>query len=188
VSNAPPADVWIHPALRIAPSAIAGQGLVLAEDVAAGAVLLRLGGRLVDSERLAQLIAAANADPTVPYVDTITVDEDSHLVLPSGSPAHFGNHSCDPNTWHVGPYTLAARRVMGAGDEVTIDYGTSSGASGFRMACTCRSALCRGVVTSEDWRRPELQARYAGHWVPALADRITRTGGSGNGPSGGGSQ
>ncbi|WP_267900285.1 hypothetical protein [Kribbella turkmenica] len=33
---------------------------------------------------------------------------------------------------------------------------------------TCGSALCCGVVTGEDWKRPELQARYGGHWIPAL--------------------
>ena len=33
---------------------------------------------------------------------------------------------------------------------------------------TCGSPLCRGVVTGEDWRRPELQARYGDHWIPAL--------------------
>ena len=43
------------------------------------------------------------------------------------------------------------------------------------MRCDCGAADCRGVVTSEDWRRPDLQARYAGHWVPALAARIAPT-------------
>ncbi len=168
----PPRDVWVHPALSIAPSSIAGDGLVLTDDVPSGTVLIRLGGHLVSSAELARRIAAAGADVDAPYVDTITVYEDAHLVLPDRSPAHFGNHRCDPTAWHEGPYAIVARRGLHAGEEMTIDYATSSGAGGFRMMCACRSALCRRTVTCEDWRLPELQARYAGHWVPALADRI----------------
>lgn len=168
----PPDEFWVHPALGVASSPIAGQGLFVSEDVVAGALLIGLTGRLVDSAELGDLIATALADPAAAYVDTLTVVEGVHLVLPSGSVAHFGNHSCDPTMWHVGPYELAARCDIRAGEELTVDYGTNSGASGFAMACTCGSPLCRGTVTSEDWRRPDLQARYDGHWVPALAGRI----------------
>jgi uncharacterized protein len=168
----PPEQLWVHPALRVGPSGIAGQGLFATDDIAAGTLLIRLTGRLVDSAELADLIAAAVADPGAPYVDTLTVADDVHLVLPSGTMAHFGNHSCDPTIWHLGPYELGARCDVAAGEELTVDYGTSSGEPGFVMACTCGSPLCRGTVTGEDWRRPELQARYLGHWVPALAGRI----------------
>lgn len=93
-------------------------------------------------------------------------------MLPSDTPVHFGNHTCDPTLWHVGPYELATRRALVAGEEATIDYGTQSGADGFEMVCRCRSKNCRGLVTSEDWQIPELQLRHRGHWVPALQQRI----------------
>jgi hypothetical protein len=32
--------------------------------------------------------------------------------------------------------------------------------------------LCRGRVTGEDWRNPELWERYAGHFSPYLERRI----------------
>jgi hypothetical protein len=32
----------------------------------------------------------------------------------------------------------------------------------------------RGVIGSEDRRLPELQAARAGHWVPALENKIRR--------------
>lgn len=89
-----------------------------------------------------------------------------------GTAAHWCNHSCDPNLWHVGPYEIAARRPIGAGEELTVDYATNSGASGFRMRCRCGSPRCRGEITSDDWQRPDLQARYRGHWTPALQARI----------------
>lgn len=131
-----------------------------------------LGGRLVSTAELEVLIAEADADPEAPFVDTITIYRDQHLVLPPRTPAHFANHSCDPTLWHTGPYTVATRRDVVAGEEATIDYGTQSGAAGFRMTCSCSTSSCRGVVTSDDWQDDELQRRYEGHWVPALQARI----------------
>jgi hypothetical protein len=105
-------------------------------------------------------------------VDTIAVGEDLHLVLPIEQPIHYGNHSCDPNLWWDDAYTLVARRAIGVGEEVTSDYATSPGVAGFALDCACRSSLCRAVITGEDWRRPELQARYGDHWIPMLLARI----------------
>ncbi len=136
--------------------------------------MLRLGGRLVTSTELDRLIADAECDPSRPFVDSITIYEDAHLVLPPATIVHFGNHSCDPNLWHVKAYEVATRRDVRAGEELTLDYATSSGAEGFAMECRCGSASCRGRVTSEDWQLPELQARYRDHWTPALQQRIDR--------------
>jgi hypothetical protein len=133
---------------------------------------LRLGGRLVSTAELDALIATANADPDAPYVDTTTVDEGTHLVMPPRTVAHFANHSCDPNLWHDGAFEVVARRDIATGEELTVDYATSAGAAGLAMRCKCGTGSCRGEVTSDDWRIPLLQERYAGHWVPALAARI----------------
>ena len=43
-----------------------------------------------------------------------------------------------------------------------------------RMECRCGTPSCRGVVTGDDWRLPELQARYAGSFSWYLAERIRR--------------
>jgi uncharacterized protein len=171
----PPADVWMDERLAVRDSPIDGRGLFFTCRLRAGTVVLRLGGRLVSSAELDVLIRRADADADAPYVDTVTVYDDAHLVLPPGTPIHFGNHSCDPTLWLVGPYEVATRRGVTAGDEATIDYGTMSGADGFRMACRCGAAACRGEVTSADWTRPELQDRYRGHWAPALQRRIDGT-------------
>ena len=168
----PPADVWIDERLVVRDSRIEGRGLFFAEDLRAGTEVIRLGGRLVSSVELDSLIAAAAVSPAAPYVDTITIYDDAHLVLPANTVVHFGNHSCDPTLWHVGPYEFTTRRDVRVGDEATIDYGTLSGAEGFDMACRCGTTNCRGRVSSEDWRRPDLQDRYRGHWVPALQRRI----------------
>ena len=170
--NEPPAGPWVDDRLVRRLSQIAQEGLFAIADIPEGAILIRYRGRMVSSAELTALIAAAEADPSTEYVDTITVSEDRHLVMPPNTQVHYANHSCDPNLWHVGPYAVAARRDIRPGEELTIDYATHSGAAGFEMDCTCGSELCRGRVTSDDWRLPELQERYRGHWVPALEDRI----------------
>jgi uncharacterized protein len=168
--TSPEPDCWLHPGVEVRTSAIAGLGLFALIPIAADTVVSRLGGRLVTSAELNRLIA----DPDQPYIDTIAVSETHHLVLPPRRANGCGNHSCDPNLWWAGPYELAARRDIAAGEELTNDYATSTGEPGFAMACDCRAALCRGTVTGDDWRRPELHRRYGDHWVPVLLTRIAR--------------
>lgn len=172
LSSEPPDGVWVDPRIEVRESAIEGRGLFAVSPITAGEVVVRVGGRLVSSRELDELIAYAVATPGAAYVDSLTVDEDCHLVLPPGTTAHFANHSCDPTLWHVSAYELAPRRDVDAGDELTVDYGTNSGAAGFSMACRCGSAMCRSVVTSDDWRLRALRERYGDHWTPVLLRRI----------------
>jgi SET domain-containing protein len=162
--TAPEPDCWLHAGVEVRSSPISGRGLFARESMQAGTVVSRLGGRLVSTAELRLLLAAPD------YVDTITVGTDLHLVLPPRRPNGYGNHSCDPNLWWVGPYELATRRDVTAGEELTNDYATSTAEPGFAMPCSCGSASCRGTVSGDDWRRPELRLRYGRHWVPALLD------------------
>lgn len=174
VDGEPGSDVWTLSGVEVRRSLIAGDGLFAVEDIAQGDLVIRLGGRLASTSELDRLIAAADTEPDAAYVDTITVSDDVHLVLPPATMAHYANHSCDPNLWHAGPFDIVARRDICAGDELTVDYATSSGAPGFRMTCTCGSPSCRHEISSEDFSIVELQERYRGHWVPALQRRIDR--------------
>ena len=171
----PPAEVWADTRVVARASAIDGTGLFAVDDVDPGETLLRLGGRLVNSAELAVAMANVINEPDAAYVDTVTVYEDAHLILPPNTLLHFANHRCEPNLWHSGPYDIVARGPIIAGDELTIDYGTNSGAPGFEMHCRCGSGLCRGVVSSDDWRLDALQGRYRDHWTPALQLGIDRS-------------
>src|SRR5690242_16700387 len=139
----PEADCWLHPAVEVGPSPVAGDGLFARAPLPAGAAVSRLGGRLVDGRELQRLLRATRDGGS--YLDTITVADDSHLVLPPGRANGKGNHGCDPNLWWGGPYTLVARRDIAAGEELTNDYATSTGEAAFTMPCRCGAALCRGV-------------------------------------------
>ncbi|GAA3239921.1 SET domain-containing protein [Dactylosporangium siamense] len=169
---APEPDCWLHDDVVVRPSPIAGEGLFARAPIAAGTAVSRLGGELVTWPQLQELLREAATRPGRPYVDTITVTGALHLVLPPGNRNGKGNHGCDPNLWWVDAYTLVARRDIRAGEELTNDYGTSTASPDFVMPCRCGSPLCRGEVTGNDWRRPELRHRYGGHWVPALTALI----------------
>jgi uncharacterized protein len=121
VVDRPEPDCWLSPDLEIRPSPIAGLGLFTTAPIPAGTVVSRLGGRLVSAAELHDLFTAAATDPDHPYIDTITVTETQHLVLPPRSPNGYGNHSCDPNLWWVNAYDLATRRDIAADEEVTND-------------------------------------------------------------------
>ena len=116
--------------------------------------------------------AFESASASHDYVDTFAIGDDMHLVLPTQTTAHYGNHSCEPTMWPVSVFELATCRPVVAGEELTIDYGLISDDAGFRMECACQSVRCRGIVTGVDWRRVDLQAQYEGHWLPGLQRRI----------------
>jgi len=84
----------------------------------------------------------------------------------------YQNHSCDPNTWWADDYTLVARRVIYAGEEVTFDYSTSESLENPEMPeCYCGAAVCRKKLDPEDYLKPELISTYGPHFVSYLRDR-----------------
>ncbi len=126
-----------------------------------------LGGDMVSDAEVRDQIARGER------FDGIVVDEDVNLRLkPRNWPGIRGNHSCDPNLWLTAPVDISARRDIEVGEEVLTDYATYTMAPDWRMACSCGSGLCRGTVTGDDWRRPELQTRYAGHFAYPIERRI----------------
>jgi hypothetical protein len=171
---APPSEPWVDQRLAaLRPSPIEGQGLFAREAITGGTVVVRLGGRLVDSEELASLIKTAAGDAGTLFEDSLTIYEDAHLIQPPHTIVHYVNHSCDPSLWLVGPYDLAARRNIRIGEELTFDYATIAAAVALQMVCSCRSVTCRGKVSGEDWHLPQLQARYRDHWIPAVSSLIS---------------
>lgn len=118
------------------------------------------------------MLSLAARQPDHPYIDTIALTDTLHLVLPPGRPNGKGNHCCEPNLWWVDAYSLAARRDIDVDEELTNDYATSTASAEFSMDCRCRSDVCRGVVTGNDWQLAELRQRYGEHWVPALSELI----------------
>ena len=140
----PEPECWLHPDIEVGFSPIAELGLFARAAISPGAAVSRLGGPLVTGSELRQLLSEAAQRPDHPYVVSITVGDDLHLVLPPGQPNHYGNHSREPNLWWADAYTLVARRLIVAGEQVTSDYATNSGRSGLRHGLFLRIVAVPG--------------------------------------------
>jgi uncharacterized protein len=152
---------WVDPRLKNFPSPLGGQGLFAQAAILPGEVLVKWGGMVFTR-------AEGKANP-----ETIAVlDQDLYLADPVNAALtdeYALNHSCDPNAWMLDAITLTARRPIATGEEVTADYALWLFEQDWKLApCRCGSPVCRGQVTSQDWRRPELQARYRGHFTPYI--------------------
>jgi uncharacterized protein len=161
---------WLNPKLTVRESPIAGLGLFAIAPVERGEQCCRLAGELMTDNRF-RLHVAGRA-----RYSALAVDEQLHLVQSDDDPTTKGNHSCDPNMWLADTLTVVARRPIAAGDEATLDYALLTVEPTWSMECKCGSALCRELVTGEDWRLPELRARYEGHWSPFIERRIQTEG------------
>jgi len=161
--RAPEPESWLHEDVVVRPSPIAGRGLFATAPIPAGTVVSRLGGRLVDTATLRALIEGSDE-----YVDTIVVDQDVHLVLAPDGDNRFGNHGCDPNLGWADEYSLVTLRDIVDGEELLSDYAMSTVDPDYYLRCHCPSYRCRQMVEGSDWRIPQLQQRYAGHWAPAV--------------------
>lgn len=79
----------------------------------------------------------------------------------------FMNHSCNPNCIVITDELWVASRDIGVDEEVTYDYAVSETTDSTHMPfdCRCGAACCRGRITGEDCLKPEVIAKYAGHFT-----------------------
>src|SRR5947209_6941289 len=164
-------ESWIDPRLDIQSSCIDGQGIFTREFINAGEIVMVWGGTIFNLEE----IRASKAKPH----SVSGYSEGLYLGQPleePDAPDLFLNHSCDPNLWMLDEVTLAARRDIAAGEELTADYAMWELDEGWNLntACKCSSSLCRYIITGEDWRLVELQDSYKGHFLPCINERIKK--------------
>jgi hypothetical protein len=143
-----------------------GSAVHCVEPIAAGEVIAVWGGRIVDAAGLAEL-------PDAIREHSLQVEDALYLasIIPDDA-ADYMNHSCDPNAGLSGQITLMAMRDIAAGEEITFDYAMTDSSPYDEFACACGKPACRGRVSGNDWKLPELQARYAGWFSPYLQRRI----------------
>jgi SET domain-containing protein len=146
-----------------------GRGLFARVTIPEDELLLIWGGNIIDIKDYQLLTDDQKAQ-------SVMLEEEVYLVNMEEDLAAWINHSCDPNAWLLGQINVYSRREIPAGEEICFDYGTCVGVSDpiEEFACKCGSPNCRGQVTADDWRNPELQARYAGHFMAYLERRIER--------------
>jgi hypothetical protein len=163
---------WISPNLLPGQSRIHGVGVIAAEPVTAGEKLMEFGGAP---------ITAADIETELYRMRSIwRVGDDLFLALREDDPMpsldENLNHSCDANSWLDGVVTLVARRDIAKGEEITLDQGTwnfdDEEYVWDQPHCTCGADGCRTTLGNDDWQRPDVQARYRGHFHPHVQRMI----------------
>ncbi len=142
-------------------------GVFAREAVAAGELLVMWAGMLANGADFAAL-------PPLLQSRSLQVEDDLYLVPSETESADYVNHSCSPNAGIEGQTALVALRDIAAGEEICYDYAMTDGSDYDEFECHCGAPACRGIISGEDWRLPELQARYSDHFSPYLLRRIRR--------------
>lgn len=157
----------LSPKLEARPFPEKGGSAVFAlETIAKGELLVVWGGRI---------IAESELDFDIPHFTQRVLQIEEGLFILQPEPlesSDYFNHSCTPNAGFSGQVALVSMRDIAMGEEVCFDYAMSDGSPYDEFNCCCGSPDCRGEVTGEDWRRPELRERYAGFFSPYLQRRI----------------
>ena len=147
---------WRSPKIEIRDDTLAGRGVVAIADIAKDEIVAIKAGHVITRAELDEVVAAAGdfalqIDDDF-YIAPRKLDEvlDMSVMI---------NHSCDPNVGFRGQVIYVAIRDIAAGEELSHDYAMER-SDDYSLDCHCGSPLCRGKVTGNDWKLPELQARY----------------------------
>jgi hypothetical protein len=88
----------------------------------------------------------------------------------------FFNHSCNPNIGIKGQLYFVSMRNIRKGEQLCFDYAMTldkmRGADFYKMKCLCGSKNCRGFITEDDWKIPELQKKYDGYFQWFIQEKI----------------
>jgi hypothetical protein len=166
-----PHEMWLSPKIELRSSHKHGTGVFAIAPIEAGEPV-EVWGETWEGREVIRFTNDPNdaAAAATQGLLVMRFDTDLWSIEPPGTnPGYFINHSCDSNVWMDDAFTLAARRAIAPGEELTIDYAMLEAEVddwGFR--CACGSDVCRGEVRGDDWRRPDLQERYREHFSPFI--------------------
>lgn len=151
---------WRSPKIEVRENTLAGRGVVAVEPIGKDEIVAIKAGHIVTRDEIEQVTAAAG--------DLALQIDDDFYIAPrtpdeAGDMSVFINHSCDPNVGFRGQVVYVAMRDIAAGEELCHDYAMER-SDHYHLDCHCGSPLCRGKVSGEDWKLPELQNRYGDYF------------------------
>lgn len=159
---------YLSPKVENRPHAGKGTcGVFCRQPIAKDEIVALWGGKILSAEEI---------DRDMPNFtqQILQIEDDFFLMTPTMEPSDCFNHCCNPNLGMSGQIGLIAMRDIGVGEEVCLDYAMCDGSDYDEFDCSCGSPNCRGRITAEDWRRPELWERYDGYFSPYLQRRIAQ--------------
>ena len=157
------------PKTEVRDSKIHGRGLFATANIAKDEIVAVKGGHIISREQLREKVT-----PLLGPVE-IQIDDDLFIAPVTDEEREgsmlYTNHSCDPNLGMRGEITFVAIRDIRAEEELTHDWAMTDN-DDYSVECNCDVPNCRKILTGKDWKRPELQARYAGYFSEYLAKKI----------------
>jgi uncharacterized protein len=149
-------------------SPIDGRGLFAKTAITKGEIVVVKGGYVLTKEQRDRI--GNDLGPSeIQITETLFIGPTTPAEREGGM-MHL-NHSCEPNVGLQGQIVFVAMRDIAADEELTVDYAMFDD-DPYEMRCRCRSKHCRGLITSVDWRKPELQKRYDGYFSWFIQTRI----------------
>ena len=163
---------WRSPKIRVTDDTLAGRGVVAIEPIARDEIVAIKAGNIITRDELEQATQQAG--------DLALQIDDAFYIAPRNldeaeSMSVFINHSCDPNVGFRGQVVYVAIRDIAVGEELCHDYSMER-SDDYYLDCRCGSPLCRGKVTGDDWKLPELQQRYGHYFSIYIRNKFEKEG------------
>jgi len=167
---------WLNPKLTLRNDNCGQVGIFAQEPLWKGEKLAVFGGHVM----------LISEEPQFGSGDDYALQIDEQFVLGARheheiEATAFLRHSCSPNAGFAGAIILVAMRAIAQDEQITFDYAMCLHASRWRqtpyqMTCHCGTKTCRGFVTEDDWRNPELRHRYKGYFSGYIQKKIEKKG------------
>ena len=158
------------PKIEVREDTLAGRGVVAIADISKDEIVAIKAGNIITRAEL-ELATQAAGDMA------LQIDDDFYLAPRTADDVEdmsvLINHSCDPNVGFRGQVVYVAMRNIRPGEELCHDYSMER-ADNYLLDCHCGSALCRGKVTGQDWKLPELQQRYGDYFSIYIRNKFQR--------------
>lgn len=149
------------PKAREQQSKIDRNGLIAVDDIRNGETVIVYGGVIVPKSDIAKY-REMFGDYDLPLDDHFSIAPTSREeLLQTGSV----NHSCEPTAGWKNSNMIVTIKDVKAGEEISVDYAMHGGYPG-DMNCNCGTASCRKVIRQDDWKIPQLQAKYRQWFLP----------------------
>jgi SET domain-containing protein len=134
---------WVSPKVQRREGSLHGLGLFALEPIKKDELLAIKAGHIVDEQFVklnSKLIKGSHME-IAPGIFLAPTSEQEW------SDALIGfNHSCEPNSYVNDCIKLFALRDVNAGEELTIDYGTTYISNTQNFKCLCGTESCRGQI------------------------------------------
>jgi uncharacterized protein len=161
---------YISPKAAVKESSIQGRGLFAKEPIEKGEIVCIKGGSIFNRRTLQEVTRTLGpAEIQIAedfFIGPLSEQEREGSMI-------FSNHSCEPNIGVQGQIVFVALRDIQAGEELTHDWATTDDDT-YEMECKCGAETCRKIITGQDWRRKDLQQKYAGYLSWYLMDKIRK--------------